>query len=567
MDEQPLRDAYDLVIVGSGNAGLTAAVTAALAGLDTVVIEKAPLFGGSSALSGGAIWIPDNHANRRGGLRDSFEDADRYLEHLTGDVVDEARRHAFLRRGPEMLAFLEERTKHIRYHYTPGYPDYHPEAPGGMAEGRSAIPQAIDSKKLGRMWRKLNRSDVLQPPGGLWLRPSEYREMLLLTRTWKGRRTALRVGARTALARLAGRSIVSSGAAGIVRLALAAGDLRVPIVLDTPLVELHRSGDRVDAVTVEHRGSTRRVTARYGVILAAGGFDHNDAMRQRYQEHPISGSWSSGAKSNTGDAIVAGRALGAGVDLMDRAWWGPSVLAGDRALFFLSERSLPGSIMVDQDAQRFCNEAAPYVDAVDAMYAHHRETGRAIPAHLIFDQRFRDRYPFIKIPPRAPLPRTWYDEGWVVKADSLDELADRIGLDPTALGATIDRFNGFARTGVDEDFGRGESAYDNYYADPTIEPNPNLGPIDRGPFYALRIVPGDLGTCGGLTTDENARVLRTDGTVIDGLYAAGNCSATVMGNQYAGPGATLGPAMVFGYIAARHAERTRPATTRSTTAP
>lgn len=559
MDDQPLRDSYDLVVVGSGNAGLTAGITAALDGLDVVVIEKGELFGGSSALSGGAIWIPDNHANRRGGLEDSIEEADRYLEHLTGEIVDEARRHAYLREGPKMLAFLEERTKHIRYHYTPGYPDYHPEAPGGKAEGRSAIPKAIDSKKLGRLWRKLNRSDVLQPPGGLWLRPSEYREMLLLTRTWKGRRTAFKVGARTALARLAGRSIVSSGAAGIVRLTLAARDLDIPLLLGTPLVELHRTAGRVDSVTVEHRGETRRIGARLGVILAAGGFDHNDAMRQLHQEHPISGSWSSGAKTNTGDAILAGQALGAGVDLMDRAWWGPSVLAGDRALFFLSERSLPGSIMVDGDAHRFCNESAPYVDAVDAMYAHHRTTGRGIPAHLIFDQRFRDRYPFIRIPPRAPLPKAWYEQGWVVRADSLAELATKIGLDPDALDKTVDRFNDFARTGVDEDFGRGESAYDNYYADPTIEPNPNLGPIDRGPFYALRIVPGDLGTCGGLTTDEHARVVESDGTVIEGLYAAGNSAATVMGEQYAGPGATLGPAMVFGYIAARHANRNRTA--------
>jgi 3-oxosteroid 1-dehydrogenase len=285
------------------------------------------------------------------------------------------------------------------------------------------------------------------------------------------------------------------------------------------------------------------------VVLAAGGFEHDAAMRAQYQRAPIDPQWTVGAEGNTGDAIKAGLGLGAAVDLMDDAWWGPAIPLPAGAYFCLAERSLPGCVLVNGAGERFVNEAAPYVDAVHAMYDRHSAQVPHIPSWLITDQRYRDRYLFAGKAPRQPLPGRWYKDGVVHRAGTLEELAERIGVPAEGLRATVERFNGFADAGHDDDFQRGDSAYDRYYGDPRNRPNPCLGALRKPPFYAAKIVPSDLGTKGGLRTDERARVLRADGTVIPGLYAAGNTSAAVMGHSYAGAGATIGPAMTFGYIA------------------
>jgi 3-oxosteroid 1-dehydrogenase len=273
-------------------------------------------------------------------------------------------------------------------------------------------------------------------------------------------------------------------------------------------------------------------------------------MRQRYQRAPIGARWTTGAAGNTGDGIVAGQELGAAVGLMDDAWWGPSIPLPGGPYFCLAERSLPGCILVNGAGQRFVNESAPYVDAVHAMYDGHSTGTPHIPAWLIFDQRYRSTYVFAGLQPGRPFSKRWYQAGAVCSAPTIAALAGQIGLDPQALEKTVVRFGEFAQSGRDEDFHRGDSAYDRYYGDPRRRPNPNLAPLDKPPFYAVKIVPGDLGTKGGLRTDERARVLREDGTPIPGLYAAGNTSAAVMGHSYAGAGATIGPAMTFGYIAA-----------------
>jgi 3-oxosteroid 1-dehydrogenase len=273
-------------------------------------------------------------------------------------------------------------------------------------------------------------------------------------------------------------------------------------------------------------------------------------MRRRYQRQPTSTEWTTGSAGNTGDGIVAGESAGAALGLMDDAWWGPTIPLSGGPYFCLAERSLPGCILVNGAGQRFVNESAPYVDAVHAMYDAHSPDTPHIPAWLITDQRYRNRYVFAGLPPRKPLPRRWYRAGAVFRAPSLTELAEQVGVDPGGLSKTVARFNEFAEAGRDEDFRRGDSAYDRYYGDPRCRPNPNLAPLAQAPFYAVKIVPGDLGTKGGLRTDERARVLRPDGTPIAGLYAAGNASASVMGHSYAGAGATIGPAMTFGYIAA-----------------
>jgi 3-oxosteroid 1-dehydrogenase len=312
---------------------------------------------------------------------------------------------------------------------------------------------------------------------------------------------------------------------------------------------------RVTGVEITRDGQPAVVRARRGVLLATGGFEKNEEMRQRYQRAPIGTEWTVGSAGNTGDGIVAGQAAGGELELMDDAWWGPSIPLPSGPVFCLAERSLPGCIFVNGNGERFVNEAAPYVDAVHVMYDKHTEANPHIPCWMIADQRYRNRYVFTGIPPRKPLPRRWLKSGAVVKADSLAELASQIGVPADGLTKTVDKFNEFARAGKDGDFGRGDSAYDRYYGDPNCKPNPNLAPLTQPPYYAIKIVPGDLGTKGGLRTDERARVLRADGTTIDGLYAAGNTSALVMGRSYAGPGATIGPAMTFGYLAALDAAR------------
>jgi 3-oxosteroid 1-dehydrogenase len=545
-------DQCDVLVVGSGFGGMVSALTAHHYGLRVAVIEKSSYYGGSSALSGGNLWLPNNPVNRRAGVRDSLEDAQRYLDAIVADSAPQARRDAFLKTAPEVMEFLEANTRWVRYQRVPGYSDYHPEAPGGRAGGRSIEPTPIDARKLGADAEQLNRDDVMQPPGGLWITTADYHDIMLIARTWRAKVAAVRIAARSWLGRVAGRRMLTLGAAGTAQLRLALRDAGIPLLLNTPMRALVVEDGRVVGVVVEHDGREQTLRASRGVVLAAGGFEHNDAMRKTYQQQPITTEWTSGAAGNTGDAICAGQEVGAATAQMDRAWWGPSMLAADGAYFILSERSLPGSLIVNSHGRRFVNEAAPYVNAVDAMYAGEATGVGHVPSYLIVDQRFRDRYAMIATPPRRRLPREWLEDGTVVVEHDLGDLARRLSIPPRNLLGSIERFNGFARAGTDEDFGRGDSAYDRYYGDPTVAPNPNLAPIDKPPFYAFRIVPGDLGTNGGLVCDELGRVQDESGSVIAGLYATGNCSAAVMGKEYAGPGATLGPAITYGYIAARH---------------
>ncbi|MDT5248452.1 MAG: 3-oxosteroid 1-dehydrogenase, partial [Mycobacterium sp.] len=300
----------------------------------------------------------------------------------------------------------------------------------------------------------------------------------------------------------------------------------------------------------------RLIRARRGVILASGGFEHNEQMRVKYQRAPITTEWTVGAVANTGDGILAAEKLGAALELMEDAWWGPTVPLVGAPWFALSERNSPGSIIVNMAGKRFMNESMPYVEACHHMYGGEYGQGAGpgehIPAWLIFDQQYRDRFIFAGLQAGQRIPKKWLETGVIVKADTLEELAGLTGLSPDALTATVERFNGFARSGVDEDFKRGQSAYDRYYGDPTNKPNPNLGELSHAPYYAAKMVPGDLGTKGGVRTDVNGRALRDDDSIIAGLYAAGNVSSPVMGHTYPGPGGTIGPAMTFGYLAALH---------------
>jgi len=545
---------FDIVVAGSGAAGMTAALTAAHLGLSVVVLEKTGSFGGSTARSGGGIWAPMNAALRRAGIADSPEKASAYLEHVSGEHVPADLRDALLEHGPAVIDLVLARTP-LRLRWVPGYADYYPEAAGGQPAGRSVEPVPFNASVLGGELAHLNKPYV-PVPDGVAVTQADYRWMTLGPRHPRAVLASVKVAGRLARRRLLGQRMLSMGqalAAGLRAGLLTAG---VPVWLNTPLTGLVTddgsvsSTGRVTGVRVIRDGEPLVIRARRGVLIATGGFERNEQMRKRYQQGPIGTEWTTGSLGNTGDGIVAGQELGADTGLMDDAWWGPSIPLPDGPYFCLAERNLPGSIIVNGAGQRFVNECAPYVDAVHAMYAGNATGTPHIPSWLIFDQRYRDTYVFALRPPGRRLPRRWLEAGVAFRAPDLDGLAAAIGVDPAALAKTVERFNELARGGRDEDFHRGDSAYDRYYGDPRCRPNPNLAPLSAAPYYAVKIVPGDLGTKGGLRTDARARVLRPDGTPIPGLYAAGNASASVMGHSYAGAGATIGPAMTFGYLAA-----------------
>jgi 3-oxosteroid 1-dehydrogenase len=540
---------FDVVVVGSGAAGLTAALRLAHDGRRVVVVEKSGHFGGSTARSGGALWVPGNDVLRAAGVADIPEQAETYLAAVVGPDATPARQQALLEQGPAMVSFVRAHTP-LTFAWVRGYADYYPERPGGLAGGRTIEPVPLDGRVLGPELAHL-APPYLAAPNGIAVTATDYRWLSLGPRHPRGLLTLARLAGRTVGARLRRRRLLAMGQA--LAAGLRAGLLRhdVPVWLDTAMDELSLAGQRVDGIWVTRQGRRMLLRARHGVLLATGGFERNEAMRHRFQREPIGTQWTVGAAGNTGDGIEAGQRLGAAVALMDDAWWGPSIPLPGGPYFCLAERSLPGGLIVNGAGRRFINEAIPYVDAVHAMYDHDRPDEPHIPAWLVFDQRYRDRYLFAGRFAGQALPRRWYASGAVHRASTVDELAGSIGVPAVALRETIARFNRFAGTGVDADFHRGESAYDRYYGDPRNHPNPCLGRLDRPPFYAAKLVPGDLGTKGGLCTDERARVLRPDGTPIAGLYAAGNASAAVMGHSYAGAGATIGPAMTFGYIAAR----------------
>jgi 3-oxosteroid 1-dehydrogenase len=550
----PPHEQYDVVVVGSGAAGMAAALAAQRHGLRTVLVEKAAHFGGSTARSGGGVWIPNNEVLRGDGVADTPEAARNYLHSIVGDVVPAERIDTYLDRGPEALSFLIANSP-LRMQWVPDYSDYYPEAPGGRVGGRSVEPKPFDLNRLGPDHDRLE-PDYSKAPLNVAVTQADFRWATLLMRTPRGVARVLRIGIRWIWGMLTRKRLAVRGQAFAAMLWIGLRDAGVPVLLDTALDELSVEDGTVRGVVVTHAGQQRVIRAKHGVVLACGGFEHNAEMREQYQRAPIGIDWTVGARANTGDGIRAAQQLGAALELMDDAWWGPSIPLTGGPWFCLAERTLPGCIMVNDRGERFMNEALPYVEAVHRMYGgeHGRGDGPAenIPCWLVMDQRYRNRYVFAGVQPRKALPGRWFQAGVVVKAATVEALAEKIGVEPAALRTTVDRFNGFVRTGKDADFGRGDSGYDRYYGDPTIKPNPCLSPIDQGPFYAVVMVPGDLGTKGGIRTDVHARVLRADDSVVDGLYAAGNVSSPVMGHTYAGPGATIGPAITFGYLAALH---------------
>jgi len=425
------------------------------------------------------------------------------------------------------------------------YPDYYPDLPGGRV-GRCIEVKPFNIRKLGAYAKRMR-------PGGLPL-PVKTDDVWLLSRAWstpggfiRGARLVFRTLGRLAL----GQRKVGMGAALAGSLMYIIQKRGIPVWLSSPLRELIVENGCVVAAVVEKEGKTVCVRARRGVMLAAGGFASNAEWRKKYQG--LEG-WTSAPAGQMGQGIEVGAQVGGELAMMEDAWWGAAAAVPrqkNQGAFILSERSDPWSIVVDHSGARYLNESESYIDFGHHMIERHKTTP-AIPSWLVLDHRHRTHFlASVFMIPGAK--KNLLAAGELVEARTLPELAERMKVDPDTFLATIQRFNRFAREGVDHDFGRGRTVYDNYYGDPLVKPNPNLGAIEKGPFQALKIYPGDLGTKGGLVTDVDARVLRQDGGVIEGLYAAGNNTASVMGHTYPGPGSTIAPAGVFGFLGALHA--------------
>lgn len=547
----------DVLVVGTGAGAMVAACTAAARGARVLMIEKTALYGGSSAASGGGIWIPASDSALAQGQSDSPDEAFTYIKSLTGNSVADARIRAFVETARKMARHVEAISE-LRFTAIP-YTDYHAENPGGKMGYRSHETNTLDARALKR--RDFETLRPTHPAAALfgYIPWTTMEAAPMVTRGPGWVRTMARVLWRyysdipQRLRSKRSRFLVFGNAiAGHLKLAFDrdGGELW----LNAPLRDLVRDdAGRISGAIVEHNGKPVEIRARHGVILGAGGFERNQAMRDKYLPGEGRPEWSGGQEGNTGDAIEAGIRVGAAVDLMAEAWWAPTLsVPGEprgRPLFY--ERALPGNIIVNQKGARFMNEARSYDIAGKAMIDTDRPEARTIPSWIVMDARFRRKYPMGPLIPLLPdwtLPRRF--RSMYLKAPTLAALAGKMGIDPAALETTVARFNGFARSGVDADFERGGAAYDRYYGDQSVSPNPNLAPIDQAPFYALKVYPGDIGTKGGLATDEKARVLDETGAPIPGLYAIGNNAASVMGPAYPGAGSTLGPAMTFGFIAA-----------------
>ncbi|MGO9153811.1 FAD-binding protein [Mycobacterium sp.] len=545
----------DLLIAGSGGGGMVAALAALDSGIEPLVIEKQALVGGSTGLSGGMVWLPNNPLMRADGIPDSHEDGLAYFDDVVGDIgqpSSPARREMFLTAGYEMINFLMR--KGVRLVRCPGWSDYYPNHKGGNEAGRAIEGIPYDAAALG------NWSDKVQPSmaksyGGFVLKTNELRAVQYFNRSPRAFAVATRVFARTRAAKLRRQELLTNGASLIGQLLKALIDLRgePPIWIDAAMQDLIVDDGRVVGARVTRNGASLNIEARKGVLLAAGGFSRNADMRRRYSgDQPNEARWSIANAGDTGEVLETAIRLGAKTDLMDEAWWLPSIFiadGGDAARALGSGRQRPGAIYVDGSGRRFCNESNSYVEVGKAMYAN-----KAVPCWMVFDEGYIHRYvsganPFKK----RSLPEELIERGAVLRGKTIADLAHQMEVPAGTLEQTVKRFNGFAAKGLDPDFGRGQSAYNDCLGDPGYRTNAALGPLDRAPYYATRVVPADVGTCGGLVANEYAQVLDENDRVIEGLYATGNITATVMGRNYLGAGGSIAYTMVFGYVAARHA--------------
>ena len=554
----------DVLVVGSGAGGLSAAVAAAHRGLSVLVVEKEPVFGGTTARSGGWLWVPGNGPARRAGVQDSAEAARTYLQGEAGAHFDAARVDAFLDAGPKAVAFFEENTA-LQFDLGPTFADYHPDAPGGVDGGRSIVARPFDGRALGPEIARLR--PPLSEITFLGMMIGTGKELLHFFNVTRSPVSALHVGrlmARFGRDRARhGRSMrLMNGNALAARLAKSCFDWGVPIWTRAAVRALVQDeAGRVAGARVDTARGPVEVRAARGVVLAAGGFPHDAARRAALFPHAPSGHEhaSPAPPGNTGDGLRLAEGVGASVDdtLPHAAAWVPisRPVRADGTLGTFPhfvDRSKPGVIAVTRSGRRFCNEADSYHDFGQAMRRRCEAEGGEVCAFFLADHRAIRRYGLGHVKP-APVPMSRaLRTGYLMRGDTPEGLARAIGADPEALEATIRAYNGPAARGEDPEFGRGRTAYNRSLGDPDHRPNPCVAPLDRAPYYAVKVVMGDLGTFAGLRCDAEARVLDAGGAPIPGLYAAGNDAASIMGGAYPGGGITLGPALTFGWIAARH---------------
>ncbi len=553
---------YDVIIVGSGAGGLAAAVTARKKGLEVLVLEKEPLYGGTTARSGGVLWVPCNALSRALGIEDSIEDARTYMKLEAGAFFDDEKVDAFLRNGPRAIDFFQRETD-VQFVAVPTFPDYHPDSPGGKPGGRSILAAPFDGRALG------DHIKQLRPPlkeitfvGMMFNSSLEVQHFFNVTRS---ARSALYVVKR--LFQHACEMLIhhrpmrlTNGNALVARLAKTAFGLGVPLWVNASVRELVSNNGRVTGVVAHTDQGTQRIAARRGVVLACGGFPQDLARRKSLFPHAPTGQehYSPAPPGNTGDGLRLAESVSAKLrlDIPHAAAWIPVSKVkhanGETGVFpHLIDRYKPGIIAVTQGGVRFVNEANSYHDFGQAMQRVCKGAAEAA-AFLICDHRTIRRYGMGFAKP-FPLPLSPHlRSGYLTRANTLIVLAKKMGIDGAALNRTVEQYNLGAVHGVDEAFGKGTTAYNRFLGDATHQPNPCVAPVSQAPFYALRVVMGDLGTFAGIETDGLARVLTASGKPIAGLFAVGNDNASVMGGSYPGGGITLGPALTFGFLAGEY---------------
>ena len=563
-----IENQYDVIVVGSGAGAMTSAIFAADQGNSVLIVEKSDKYGGTSAISGGGIWIPNNDEFKALGGNDSYDSALTYIKASSQGSVEESRIRAYLDNAPKMIRELQANSR-VKYAVADKYPDYYPHLEGSLPGGRTMDPELFDTTGLG------DEMDHQQPASGNTLlmgkmawTARQAHKAVAKERGWMLMIIGLMLRYKLDFkARKKGRrdSRAGLGASLSASLRHSLIDRNIPLWRNTAFTDFVMDGDRVTGIKVTKDGQEIELSAKHGVIMGSGGFEQNQQLREKYLPAPSQQRWSATpAGCNTGAGLEAGLKIGAATDLLDWCWWAPTLNVpkepSARGLF--AERAFPGAIVVDGLGKRFFNEAAPYLEFGDAMYKNNEATGgKSVPAWVVFDSHFRFEYamgPLMpgKIMPDSRAPKAWRDDVYF-KADTLDELAGLIDVDAKGLAETTEKMNRYAETGIDEDFQRGGNVFDRYYGDSHVKPNPCLAPIKKGPFYAMKINPGDIGTKGGLLTNDSAQVVTPSGEAIEGLYAIGNCSSSVMGTSYPGAGSTIGPAMTFGYVAANHISANR----------
>ncbi|HEX7853892.1 MAG TPA: FAD-dependent oxidoreductase [Sphingobium sp.] len=548
-------ESYDFVVVGSGGGSMCAALRLRAAGKSVLILEKTPLIGGTSARSGGVMWIPNNRFMKRDGIEDSSEKALTYLNHLVSQTSDSpgatpARLRTYVDQGTRMVDFLVDQG--IRLNRVSYWPDYYDEAPGGSEAGRTVVADLFNLNELGDQKSRLRPNFI-----SLMSTLDEMLKLRFIKQSWESKRIAVRFGLRTIFAKLTGKHYVTAGAALQGRMFQAALKAKVEFRTEAPVSELILEDGAVKGVLTVKNGEPHRIGARLGVLVNAGGFSRNQAMRNTYMPH-TSTRWTNTAEGDTGEMILEMMRRGAAVGQMDEMVGNqmsipPGMENATIKPVVQGVTASPHAILVDQSGVRYMNEAGSYMAYCKGMLTRHREVP-AVPSWAVFDEQFMKIAMLIDTLPGSKKPAEWFTSGFLKRADTVEELARLIDVDPVALRGTVDRFNGFVANGHDDDFNRGDRAYDRWLGN-VHQANASLGSIEHGPFYAMQVVPGDVGTYGGVLTDENARVLREDGSVIEGLYATGISTASVMGRAYPGAGSSVGPSFVWGYVAAGHAAR------------